>query len=192
LETELKFLKTQLSPHFIFNTLNNIYSLVKQGHKNAAPMLAKLSTVLRYILYDSSQEKVFLEKETTTIKEYIELQLLRKPKSENIDFYKEGSISDMRIAPLLLLSFVENCFKHGNIDKSKDAWIKISCIADEGKMLIFTTENSKEGQRGRHVGNGLGNENVKRQLDLYYPDKHQLEVVEGDDVFKIKLSLNLV
>ncbi|MGK0365197.1 MAG: two-component system LytT family sensor kinase [Saprospiraceae bacterium] len=191
LESELKFLKTQLSPHFIFNTLNNIYSLVKQGHENAAPMLAKLSAILRYVLYDSSRKKVFLEKEINTIKEYIELQLLRKPKSENIDFYKEGSISDLQIAPLLLINFVENCFKHGNIDKSEDAWIKISCISSADKKLVFTTENSKEGETKLTGKAGLGNGNVKRQLELYYPNKHQLEVAETKETFTVELMLDL-
>lgn len=97
LETELRFLKNQISPHFIFNTLNNIYSLVQQGHQNAAPMLAQLSSILRYILYDSSKPTVPLQKEITTIQEYIKLQLYRKPKSTNIDFYQEGDISNLKL-----------------------------------------------------------------------------------------------
>lgn len=192
LETEIKFLKNQMSPHFIFNTLNNIYSLVQQGHKNAAPMLAKLSTILRYILYDSAQETVLLKKEMAAIQEYIELQLFRKPKSQNIDFYKEGNLTNLKIAPLLLLNFVENCFKHSNIELSEDAWIKVSCIVKENKQLLFTTENSKAISFSKKVQKeGIGNQNVKRQLELNYPNAHELNTTETADVFKTHLTIQL-
>ena len=191
LETELRFLKNQISPHFIFNTLNNIYSLVQQGHKNAAPMLAQLSTILRYILYESSREEVLLEKELNTIKDYIELQLFRKPKSSNVDFYQEGNVLYLKIAPLILLNFVENCFKHGNLAKSDDAWIKISCFIDDNQQLEFITENSKEKAFKKQEENGLGNKNIRRQLEINYPNAHELIVEETDDFFRTRLILQL-
>ncbi len=191
LEAEMKFLKNQISPHFIFNTLNNIYSLVQQGHKNAAPMLAKLSDILRYLLYDSSKEKVLLEKEINTIKKYIELQLLRKPKSENVDFYREGNGSNLRIPPLILLNFVENCFKHSNLDKSEAAWIKISCLVKDGNQLHFTTENSKESSVQRQRENGLGNGNIRRQLELNYPNMHTLTIEDKGEIYTTSFSVKL-
>lgn len=191
LEAEMKFLKNQISPHFIFNTLNNIYSLVQQKHDNAAPMLAKLSKILRYLLYDSSQKEVLLEKELTVIQHYIELQLLRKPKSQNVDFYKEGRVGQLTIAPLLLLNFVENAFKHGNLDKTEAAWIQISCIVEESDELHFLIENSKTKTIGTLQKNGLGNQNIERQLTLSYPDKHQLKVEDEGDVFKLDLTIDL-
>lgn len=189
LEAEMKFLKNQISPHFIFNTLNNIYSLVQQGHQNAAPMLAKLSSILRYLLYDSIKEKVFLKKELETIQQYIELQLMRKPKSQNVDFYTEGNIKSLKITPLILLNFVENCFKHGNLETSEDAWIKISCVVENDTHLIFQTENSKEYKLKTLRESGIGNENIQRQLELNYPNAHQLEVREEKDVFSMKVIL---
>ncbi|MCP3931395.1 MAG: hypothetical protein GY705_20105 [Bacteroidetes bacterium] len=191
LEAEIKFLKNQISPHFIFNTLNNIYSLVLQGHKNAAPMLAKLSDVLRYLLYDSSQETVFLGKELSAIQKYIELQLLRKPKSENVDFYREGKDSKLKIVPLILLNFVENCFKHSDLDKSKDAWIKISCIVKENNLLHFSTKNSKKGFIASLKDSGLGNTNIQRQLELNYPNAHELNIEDKGDFFVTHLIIKL-
>lgn len=190
LESELRFLKNQISPHFIFNTLNNIYSLVQQGHKNAAPMLAQLSTILRYILYESSREKVLLTKEIKTIQDYIQLQLFRKPKSTNIDFYQEGNLQNLQIAPLILLNFVENCFKHSNIEVSENAWIKISCIVND-QALEFITENSKEKiVKERPVG-GLGNQNIRRQLELNYAGNHEFHIENNLDAYKVTLLLKL-
>lgn len=191
LAAELRFLKNQLSPHFIFNTLNNIYSLVQQGHKNAAPMLAQLSTILRYILYESSKDKVLLSKELATIKEYIELQLYRKPASTNVDFYQEGLLENYQIIPLLLLNFVENCFKHGNLDQSETAWIKISCIISDAGQLEFITENSKDKITLKQDIGGIGNTNIQRQLLLNYADAHELITTVEEDVYKIKLTLQL-
>ncbi len=193
LEAELKFLKTQISPHFIFNTLNNIYSLVVQQHDNAAPMIAKLSTILRYVLYESSENKVLLKKELNALENYIGLHLLRKPKSENIDFYQEGKIADIKIAPLLLINFVENCFKHSDIDKNEGAWIKVSCIIDE-THVHFTTENSKDGKdmASKNSEGGIGIDNVKRQLALHYPDRHQIKIQDEQDRHKVDLKIKIV
>lgn len=190
LETELRFLKNQISPHFIFNTLNNIYALVQQGHANAAPMLAKLSTILRYILYDSAQDQVPLVKEIKTIQEYIQLQLFRKPKSNNVDFYQEGAVNGIQIAPLILLNFIENCFKHSNIDIDEAAWIKISCLIHD-RELTFITENSQAKSSLKKEVGGLGNQNIKRQLALKYPNRHTLVTQAEGDLFKVQLTIKL-
>lgn len=191
LEAEMKFLKNQISPHFIFNTLNNIYSLVQQGHPNASPMLAKLSGILRYLLYDSAKKEVPLKKELQTIEQYIELQLMRKPKSQNVDFYQEGNTNGIKIVPLLLLNFVENCFKHGDLDKSEEGFVKIACIAEEGQRVRFTAENSKTTAVVVSQSGGLGNLNIQRQLDLNYKDKYQLVVKDEKEVFGVELVLEL-
>lgn len=191
LATEIKFLKNQISPHFIFNTLNNIYALVLQGKSNAAPMLAKLSTILRYALYDSSQEKVFLEKEIHAIEQYIELQLLKSPISENIDFYTEGNFNNLKIVPLLFLSLVENCFKHGNLNHSEDAWIKISLIFDND-TLHFSTENSVDKftkQPFNESSSSIGNQNIQRQLLLNYPNTHELKTTEKNNIYSTEITL---
>lgn len=197
LVAELKFLKTQISPHFIFNTLNNIYSLTLQKHENAAPMVAKLSKIMRYILYDCSENKVALEKEVDNIQNYINLHLLRMPESDNIDFYTEGNFAGLNIAPLLLINFVENCFKHSDINENKDAWIRISCIVEEDKSLNFCSENSYQKSikksiknNGNKVG-GIGLENIKRQLELNYKNKHELTITENDGIYKVDLNIEL-
>lgn len=190
LETELRFLKSQISPHFIFNTLNNIYALVQQGHKNAAPMLAQLSTILRYILYDSARDQVFLSKEIATIQEYIQLQLYRKSKSSNIDFYQEGKLNGLQIAPLMLLNFVENCFKHSNIDTNENGWIKISCMVHDGHIELITENSTDKIIQKNDIG-GIGTQNVIRQLELKYKDKHSLNTKKEDGVFIVRLTIEL-
>lgn len=190
LETEIKLLKSQIQPHFIFNTLNNVYSLVQQGNPNAAPMLAKLSNILRYILYNNEKRTTILEKEINVIQEYINLQLLRNPLSENIDFYVEGYLKNHQIVPLLLLSWVENCFKHGDLDKNEAGFIKVSCIL-ENDTLYFSTENSQQPSiQTRELG-GIGNKNIERQLLLNYPNRHKLEIEETVDTFKLEVQITL-
>lgn len=190
LETEIKLLKSQIQPHFIFNTLNNVYSLVQQGSPNAAPMLAKLSNILRYILYNNEKKTTILEKEMNVIQEYINLQLLRKPLSENIDFYVEGYLKSHQIVPLLLLSWVENCFKHGDLDKNEGGFIKVSCVL-EGDTLYFSTENSRQSNVQTMEEGGIGNRNIERQLVLNYPNRHQLKIEETVDTFKLEVQITL-
>lgn len=190
LEAELKFLKTQISPHFLFNTLNNIYALAYQKHDNAAPMVAKLSKIMRYIIYDGNVETVPLEKEIETLRSYIDLHLMRKPRSENIDFYAEGNFKNHQIAPLLLINFVENCFKHSDIDKNEDSFIKIVCQIIGENELHFSTENSFEPNSKNKDWGGIGLENVRRQLALNY-EVHDLKIYSKNNIFKLELSLKL-
>ncbi len=190
LETELKFLKSQISPHFLFNTLNNIYTLAYQKHDNAAPMVSKLSKIMRYILYECDAERVPLEKEIETLQHFIELHLLRKPRSQNIDFYAEGSFKNLKIAPLLLLNFVENAFKHSDIDKNEKAWIKVHCEIQKSKQFSFLVENSKEPWAVPVDHSGIGLENVKRQLEMNY-EKFKLDIEDEKTLFKVELVLNL-
>lgn len=192
LKTEMKFLKSQISPHFIFNTLNNIYSLIQTGHPNAAPLLGKLSSILRYAIYETAKDDVLLSKEIDLLREYVSLHTLRKPLSENIDFYTEGNFSQKKIPPLILLTFVENAFKHGNIDQCKDGWVKISATIDKDHIFNFSVENS--------VGlvpinnpdsSGLGNANLQKQLEYYYPKKHTLISNFKESTYSTFLSINM-
>lgn len=147
LQAELSFLRSQISPHFIFNTLNNIYTLALQKHENTAPMVAKLATFLRYLLYEGSRGRISLQKEAATLKQYIELQLLRKPRSQNVDFYVDGNMNGWLIAPMLLINFVENAFKFSHIDTDEHAWIKMNLQISETGGLIFEIENSIDSDR---------------------------------------------
>ncbi len=191
LESELRFLRSQISPHFIFNTLNNIYVLAVQKHDNTAPMVARLSTLLRYVLYDIERGRVALKKELETIREYLDLHLLRKPRSTNVDLYIEGTPTGWQITPMLLLNFVENCFKHGNIENDPTAFIKIYCEIGSDGLLLFSTENSHRLGDSTNKKGGIGLENARRQLEIDFPNAHKLEIMEDTFVFRIQLSLQL-
>lgn len=191
LQAELSFLRSQISPHFIFNTLNNIYTLALQKHDNTAPMVAKLATLLRYLLYDGSQGRILLQKELTTLKQYIELQLLRKPRSQNVDFYVDGNMNGWHIAPMLLINFVENAFKFSHIDTDEHAWIKMNLQISETGGLIFEIENSIDSKEIKSQQGGIGLQNVRRQLELNYPENHLLTFEEDHAVFQVNLSIQL-
>ncbi len=190
LEAELNFLRTQISPHFIFNVLNNIYTLILQNHENAAPMVAKLSTILRYVLYEGSEGEIVLQKEIELLKEYIDLHLLRKTRSNNIDFYHEGNLSEWKIAPMLLVNFIENAFKHSNIDNEENAWMKIHCEINDENLFDFVVENSFL-EQNQSNSSGIGLQNVQRQLELYYPNRHSIIFKKGDETFSVQLKLQL-
>jgi sensor histidine kinase YesM len=191
LEIEINFLRAQISPHFIFNTLNNIYTLALQKHDNTAPMVAKLSTLLRYVLYDGGQGTILLKKEIDTLKQYIELHLLRKPRSQNVDFYTEGNPNGWEITPMLLINFVENAFKHSNLDQDENAWIKIhSEINDNGKLLFSTQNNAQPTMPVNEYG-GIGLQNVRRQIALNYPQNYSLTVDNNEGIFTVELTLQL-
>lgn len=190
LATELQFLKAQVSPHFLFNTLNNIYGLSQQQHPNAAPMVAKLSGLLRYTIYEGAAKFISLTKEVQQIKDYISLQLLGKPVSKNVDFYTEGILSKQRIIPILLLNFVENSFKHSGINHQKEAWIKISCVVNELDHLKFSISNTVYDLVKKEAG-GIGLSNFKRQLELNYPKRYTLSTKQEAGVFYLDLNIQL-
>jgi two-component system, LytTR family, sensor histidine kinase AlgZ len=191
LEAELGFLRAQISPHFVFNTLNNIYTLALQKHDNTAPMVAKLSALLRHILYEGNKGEVLLKKELDTLQQYVELHVLRKPRSKNIDFYVEGSSNGWKIAPMLLINFVENAFKHSGIDADEQAWLKIHCTISEAGVLHFSTENSATPTPPSEAPGGIGLQNARRQLELNYPDDHKLTVKNESGIFTVQLILQL-
>ncbi len=190
LATELQFLKAQVSPHFLFNTLNNIYGLSQQQHPNAAPMVAKLSGLLRYTIYDGAAKTIPLTKEVQQIKDFISLQLLGKPASENVDFYTEGIQSKQSIIPILLLNFVENSFKHSGIHHQKDAWIKISCMVEDTNYLTFSISNTISNTANKESG-GIGLTNFKRQLELNYQNRYSLSTKQEADIYYLDLSIQL-
>lgn len=191
LENELKFLKLQINPHFLFNTLNNIYSLAYQGDPNAAKMIARLSQILRYMLYDCSEQKVSLSKEIELLKSYIDLQKLKQGAEQNVDFYIEGITQNQKIAPLLLLTFLENCYKHGEIGRSEKGWIKISAIADDNHFEFMITNNVSSSNLMKTEQKGLGLNNIRKQLELTYPEKYTLDIRQDKEIFEVNLTLEL-
>ncbi|MEL6132012.1 MAG: sensor histidine kinase, partial [Bacteroidota bacterium] len=199
LEAELKFLKTQVNPHFLFNTLNNLYSLALLKDDRAPQMIAKLSEIMRYLLSDTRITKVKLVKEMELLRSYIDLHQLKEEKTQNVDVYVEGVKNKHTIASLLLINFLENSFKHGDLDSNPQGWIKVSTIVDETDTLHFSLANSISYQAHPYYPpahapestHGIGLTNAKRQLELHYPDRHQLQITAKPDHFKIELSIDL-
>ncbi len=189
LSIELNSLKTQVNPHFLFNSLNSIYSLALAKSEQTADTVLELSNLLRYMLYEVSEEKVDLGKEVEMIENYIELQKLRADDSTQVNFEIKGDLKEKKIAPLLLFPLIENAFKHGVKGVSDAAFIQLKLNVEEG--IAFQIMNNKgkvdDMENGKYGGIGL--ENVRRRLELIYPNSHSFDIVDGVDVFEVKLSL---
>ncbi len=188
-EAELKLLKAQLNPHFLFNALNNIYALVLTRSENAANSLMSLSQLLRYIVYDAVAEKVALDKEITYLKYYIDLEKLRFVKNKNFKIDIFVGSNNYKILPLIFIPFVENSFKHSNINKGGKINIKIQLIKNE---LQFICENTYSAyKKSVDQTGGIGLLNSKKRLEMLYPDKHKLSVTDENNIFLIKLNILL-
>ncbi|GHM98663.1 hypothetical protein WSM22_01530 [Cytophagales bacterium WSM2-2] len=183
---ELTALKLQISPHFLFNTLNNIRWLVRSKSDKAEDAVVKLSHLLRYILYQTESEQVDLEKEIEHLSDFIELQKMRIAKNDPVHVIIDGSLTGKRIVPLLLLPLVENFFKHGDFNTDFQNSISLQ-LADS--RLVFKSENwiaaSDESDHG------IGLTNVMRRLELHYPKRHLLKYFERNSVFYLELELML-
>lgn len=184
-QSELSFLRSQINPHFLFNNLNSIYSLVYHHSEQALPAISGLSDMLRYMLYDTS-EKVALEKEVVYIEKYIELQKLRFEQEINIGFRLAGNNHLILIHPLLLLPFVENAFKHGDLNGNRSG-IAISLVTNDQK-ISFCCSNCKSNHQ-HDGGGGIGIENVRKRLKLLYPGKYHLDIVDDADQFTVNLDI---
>lgn len=184
--TELAFLKSQINPHFLFNTLNDIYSLSYRQSPDAPDSLLKLSALLRYMLKESDEEWVLLEKEIEYLRNLIELHKIGQKGDAHIDFEVLGEAVNHKIAPLILINFVENAFKHGVSDDLKHP-IKI-LIKVETAQLKFSVRNLKNNDQKDNTS-GIGLINVKRRLSLIYPNKYQLSILEDEKFFTINLQI---
>ncbi len=191
-EAELKLLKSQISPHFLFNTLNNIYGLAYLKDERAAQMISKLSKLLRYLLYDCDQPKVLLTKEKELIEHYLSIQLLKHEDSQNVDFYHAGITNNHMIAPMILINFIENCFKHSDLETNPEGWIKISLEVDTN-ALNFRTENTfKEDLEQIPIDHmGIGLTNSLKLLEANYPEKHDIDIIKENQVYQINLKITL-
>jgi two-component system, LytTR family, sensor kinase len=185
---ELAFLKSQINPHFLFNTLNNLYGLSLSEPDKTPDAIVKLSEMMRYMLYESNAERVPLDKEISYLKSYIELQKLRYFGTTYIDFKINGQFKHQLIAPLLLISFVENAFKHGDVF---DAEYPLSMtLSFDDKNLVFDVKNKIHNKNKEEVG-GFGVQNVERRLALLYPNKHKLISKTNKNIFESHLEIDL-
>jgi ligand-binding sensor domain-containing protein len=189
--SEIALLRSQINPHFLFNTLNNIYSLIYQKSDDAPLAVMKLSEIMRYMLYDANTDKVPLEKEINYLKSFIELQALRLKNRDCVEFLITGNIYGKMIAPMLFIPFVENAFKHGN-KKSDNPCIIIN-LAVNGQHIIFDIENQyqKNDPINKDQTGGIGLANVRRRLELLHPHTHKLVVNDTEGVFHVILDLTL-
>ncbi len=192
-DSELQFLKSQINPHFLFNTLNNLYALTLKKSDKAPDIVIKLSEMMRYMLYECNEKQVPLQKEVNYLRNYLDLERLRQSDQIKIEFKVDGIIGDQKIAPLLFIPFLENSFKHGLNTQLKDGFVKIQLNANE-EMIDFYIENSK-GQAIQRPDNrpsgGIGLVNVRRRLQLLYPDKYTLEVDNKPNSFAVHFTLEL-
>jgi two-component system, LytTR family, sensor kinase len=191
LNAELHFLKSQVNPHFLFNTLNSIYSLAYKRSEKTHDAIAKLSNILRYMLYETDVKTVSLESEYQYLMDYIDLQKLRLYSNTQIRFETQGDMSKIHMAPMLLVPFVENAFKHGT-DNTTDCYINI-LLQVSNNDLFFKVENSipSKVDNNNYVTSGIGLQNVKRRLKLLYPDQHLLLIDQSETNYCIKLTLRL-
>ena len=190
LQTELHLLKSQINPHFLFNTLNNLFGMARKQDPGTADGIAHLSHLMRYMIYDGTVEKIELDKEVEQIQRIVELERLRFSSTDpiQIEFTTEGDLQSFRVPPMILIPFVENAFKHG-IEFNNPSFVRIRLKILEQQME-FSVENSVHGaptEPGAH--NGIGLHNVKRQLEILYPGTHELRIDQRPDSYSIHLTI---
>ncbi len=191
LDAELNALKSQINPHFLFNSLNSMYSLSLENDQKVPDLLLKLSAGMRYMLYETNENFVLLEKEIDYLNNYLDLQKLRTDQDTSIEFKIEGDIDQQKIAPLVLIPFVENAFKHGIKGDVENVFIKMS-LKVKKEEIIFNVENNKgtvDRLSGEKYVGGVGLENVKKRMELLYQNQYNLKVDDAGINYKIQLKL---
>ena len=193
MQSELRFLKSQINPHFLFNTLNNLYALTLKKSDKAPEIVIKLSEMMRYMLYECNEKRVLLSKEVNYIKNYLDLERLRQGKNVEIKFDIEGHVSDQKIAPLMFITFLENSFKHGLNNQISKGFVNIR-IEIEENIIHFFIENSKPDslpvQEHRRSG-GIGLVNIHRRLNLLYPNQYDLQIDDNPNTYAVRLKIEL-
>ena len=195
MQSELRFLKSQINPHFLFNTLNNLYALTLKKDDKAPEIVIKLSEMMRYMLYECNEKKVLLGKEINYLKNYLDLEKLRQGKNMTISFQHSGDPGNKEIAPLMFIPFLENSFKHGLSHQIEQGYVNIKLQVNDNEVDFFI-ENSKPEKlptpltKGKKSG-GIGLVNVQRRLNLLYPDQYQLKIHDYPKSYAVNLKINL-
>ncbi len=191
LSNELRFLRTQINPHFLFNTLNSLYALTLKKSDIAPEIVLKLSEMMRYMLYECNEKTVLLANEIKYMRNYIELERLRRDANIDIRFEVHGEVGNRRIAPLFFMPFLENSFKHGPSRQVKEGFVHVRLDIDDDQVS-FAVSNSKPDRMpmgGQVRSGGFGLANVRQRLDLIYPDRHELTISDGPNVYKVHLVI---
>jgi len=186
---ELQLLKAQVHPHFLFNTLNNIYSFSLENSPKTPGLILKLSSLLSYMLYDCRTDEVLLEKEIEIMKNYIDLEKERYGNKIEISWNVEGDVEDKRIAPLLLLPFLENAFKHGTSEQLEKPWLSVDISVRQNTLKGKIANSKNEFVPFRN--SGIGIQNVQKRLAFIYPDQHELKLSDEGSFFVISLWIEL-
>ncbi len=195
MQSELRFLKSQINPHFLFNTLNNLYALTLKKSDKAPEIVLKLSEIMRYMLYECNERRVHLTKEIQYIYNYLDLERLRQPKEADIRFVVEGQISEQMVAPLLFIPFLENSFKHGLNNQLQGGGFVRLRLRVLGEDLEFFIENSKAERvpRQEHPrSGGIGLVNVRQRLQMLYPENHTLIIQDEPHRYSVTLQLKMI
>ncbi|MBR6249577.1 MAG: histidine kinase [Bacteroidales bacterium] len=190
IEFEMKFLKSQINPHFLFNALNNIYALSVIKSERTPDMILKLSDMLRFTLYGSESMKVKIGKEIDYINNFIEFQKLKMDSEPNIKIDTSNCNTELLIEPMLLIPFIENSFKHGNIDNVKRGWLQLE-IKTLGPVLIFKVKNSLPSIAiNKDEVGGIGVENVRKRLEILYPKRFTLDIQTTNSAYSVYLEID--
>lgn len=189
LAAELNFLKAQINPHFLFNTLHNLNYLVYAKSDNATEVIIKLSNIMRYMIYDASKTSVPISKELDYLHDYIHLESIRLTNGFDLQFDKQGDYHHVEIAPLLLITLLENAFKHGVRDKDKNSWIKMKLRVDD-QTIYYEVSNQILAADATKLRSGFGLDNLRKRLELSYPDRHRLEILQDAHIYQVKLTLH--
>ncbi|WP_306353105.1 sensor histidine kinase [Flavobacterium sp. '19STA2R22 D10 B1'] len=184
---ELVLLKSQISPHFLFNVLNSLYALSLKTSEKTPDVILKLSDILRYSLYETQEKEISIIKEIHILNTYIDIERLRMPSNASISFHYDEVKDSIKIAPMLLLPLVENAFKHGTDSTIGVSYIEANLNCD-GKRLLFECKNSFKEQATKDIG-GIGIENIRKRLQLLYPTKHILKIKKNKDTFSVTLEI---
>lgn len=191
-ESEMQFLKSQINPHFLFNNLNNLYSYAITNSPKTPEIILELSSVLRYMLYECKEEYVLLSKELEQLENFTRLSELQIEERGNVTFHRPEQDHGLSIAPLILVVFIENAFKHAQATQSDQILIDIDVRVSESGRLEFRCQNSFSLRKNAdHIANGIGLSNVKKRLKLLYPGKHQLTIQEEDGFYQVQLIIDL-
>lgn len=186
-DQELQYLKKQIHPHFLFNTLNTIYGFALKQSKDTPQIILKLSNLLDYILYQVNKPSVGLHEEVSHIKEYIDLEKIRFQDSLKVDFISDEISSEINIAPMLLIPFVENAFKHGNLI---DGFLRIELeLKTDGKGIDFNLKNSVKENSQEKTKNGIGLDNIKKRLNILFKDNYSLNIKREHNWYEVRLKI---
>ncbi len=187
-QMEMALVKSQFDPHLLFNTINNIDALILKDAVRASEYLNKLSDIIRFVLYETKSDKILLSKEVEYITKYIALQKIRTANESYVNFTVTGTIGDKRIAPMIIIPFIENAFKHATNKKLENAiTVRLDVQGDKIQLLCENRYDSK--QPVQQTSGGLGNELIKKRLDLIYSGRHTLEVNKSDELYSVSLTI---